>query len=340
MSEIKKEVREGPSYISFRDTLIEEAGDLLWYYGALAQTLNRPLSELFTLAIGKGVAEETPFKELEALLPLIEKEVGDPWLNAGGEAGRLAGYIAKNGHDANLLDLAVRSLRATLVAFRSADIELEAAIANNITKSLSRFPVSRKPLRLYDDRPAPCGGIIPNDERIPTNLPFEFSEIDIRDRKFVVQKVFTIKIGDPLTDNIVDQDDYRFHDVFHMAYAAILGWSPVLRALLKVKRKSYPVLDENQDGARAILIEEGIATLVFNHAQPHLFAGATGVDYRLLSTIKDFVRGYEVSDQPLWAWERAILRGYDVFRQLTTERRGRVTMDLRQRDIFFESLIE
>lgn len=215
---------------------------------------------------------------------------------------------------------------------------MNAAIDNNVAKSLSRFPLSRKPLALYDDRPAPDGSAIRPDERIPKNLPFEFNEVEVGTRKFVVQKIFTIKIGDPLTDNIDDQDDYRFHDVFHIAFAAVLGWSPVLRALLKVKRKSHPILDENQDGARAILIEEGISSLVFNHAKPHFFAGATGVDYRLLSTIKEFVRGYEVSDQPLWAWERAILRGYDIFRQLTTERRGRVTMDLVQRDIFFESL--
>jgi len=33
-------------------------------------------------------------------------------------------------------------------------------------------------------------------------------------------------IGDPLTDNIADPDGYRFHDVFHFAYSAILHWSP------------------------------------------------------------------------------------------------------------------
>ena len=235
--------------------------------------------------------------------------------------------------------MAAAALRACLVAFAAAGIPLDDAVADNVAKSVSRFPVSRKPLSLYDDRPAPDGSSINPDERLPKVLPFEFDEVEVRSRKLVVQKVFTIKIGDPLTDNIEIQDDYRFHDVFHIAYASILGWSPVLRSLLKVKRKSHPLLDENQDGARATLIEEGISTLVFNHAKPHLFAGATGVDYRLLSTIKDFVRGYEVADQPFWAWERAILRGYDVFRQLTTERRGRVTMDLVRRDIFFESLV-
>src|SRR6185369_2897439 len=59
-------------------------------------------------------------------------------------------------------------------------------------------------------------------------------------------------IGDPLTDNIGDPDGYRFHDVFHLAYAAILHWSPVVRALIKHKRKSRPKYDEAEDGGRAI----------------------------------------------------------------------------------------
>ena len=338
MSEVKKEIREGPSYVSYRETLTEEAGDLMWYFGALAATLGRPLAELISSALGRGLHDDTTFAEVDGMVASLMTEAGDPWLHAGQGAGTLAAHVADRGNDGGLFGTAGSALRATLAAFATAGITLEEAIANNVAKSLSRFPVSRKPLPLYDDRPAPDGSAIKPDERLPKVLPFEFDEVEVRSRKLVVQKVFTIKIGDPLTDNIEVQDDYRFHDVFHIAYAAVLGWSPVLRSLLKVKRKSHPLLDENQDGARATLIEEGISTLVFNHAKPHLFAGATGIDYRLLSTIKDFVHGYEVADQPLWAWERAILRGYDVFRQLTTERRGRVTMDLIRRDVSFESL--
>jgi hypothetical protein len=40
-----------------------------------------------------------------------------------------------------------------------------------------------------------------------------------------------VNIGDRLTDNKLEKDDYRFHDVFHLANAAILGWSPVLRVI-------------------------------------------------------------------------------------------------------------
>ena len=46
--------------------------------------------------------------------------------------------------------------------------------------------------------------------------------------------------GAELTDNAYDPDGYRFHDVFHFAYAAVLGWSPITRALLRRKRKSQP----------------------------------------------------------------------------------------------------
>jgi hypothetical protein len=37
-------------------------------------------------------------------------------------------------------------------------------------------------------------------------------------------------------------DDYRFHDVFHLAYRSDSRLVPVLRALFKVKRKSHPKL--------------------------------------------------------------------------------------------------
>ena len=38
-----------------------------------------------------------------------------------------------------------------------------------------------------------------------------------------------VLVGAALTDNAYQDDGYRFHDVFHIAFTAILGWSPVLR---------------------------------------------------------------------------------------------------------------
>ena len=142
-----------------------------------------------------------------------------------------------------------------------------------------------------------------------------------------------------MTDNKLVPDDYRFHDVFHLAYAAILGWSPVTRALFKVKRKSDPKVDEDEDGARATLIEEGISTWIFNHAiRLDYFSGVDNLDFSLLKTVKEFVRGYEVEDRPYWQWEKAILDGYEVFRSLRVHRKGRVIADMTNHSITFEQL--
>jgi hypothetical protein len=45
-------------------------------------------------------------------------------------------------------------------------------------------------------------------------------------------------LGDDLTDNAYVDDGYRFHDVIHLALIAHLGWSPVVRGLMRRKRKS------------------------------------------------------------------------------------------------------
>ena len=69
------------------------------------------------------------------------------------------------------------------------------------------------------------------------------------------------RLGDDLTDNAYDDDGYRFHDVMHLANAAKLGWSPVLRDLMRRKRKANPLIDEVEDGARARIVEEAIEKL-------------------------------------------------------------------------------
>jgi len=167
----------------------------------------------------------------------------------------------------------------------------------------------------------------------------EFREKDVRGTKYVFQSVHGLHLGDRLTDNSADEDDYRFHDVFHLAYAATLGWSPVLRALLRLKRKSDRDLDEQQDGARAVITEEGISNWIFAHGlRHHAFKGVDSVDFQLLKTIRQMVKGYEVQVCPLWMWETAILRGFAVFRELKVRRRGLVIADLTTRTLTFQEL--
>jgi hypothetical protein len=61
----------------------------------------------------------------------------------------------------------------------------------------------------------------------------------------------------------------------------------VTRALFKVKRKSIANIDENEDGARAILIEEGLTTWIFEAAQAHqFFANTDQLGFDLLKAVK------------------------------------------------------
>jgi hypothetical protein len=161
-----------------------------------------------------------------------------------------------------------------------------------------------------------------------------FRERQVGGTTYAFQSVKGINVGDRLTDNSAGGDDYRFHDVFHLAFAAILGWSPVLRALLKLKRKSVGAIDEQQDGARAIITEEGIANWIFAHGLRHgAFEQVDSLDFALLKTVRAMVQGYEVDNRPLWMWEEAVLRGFAVFRALKRHRGGVVTIDLVARTI-------
>ena len=144
------------------------------------------------------------------------------------------------------------------------------------------------------------------------------------------------QIGNDLSDNSYSSDGYRFHDVFHLSYVAVLGWSPVIRSNLKLKRKSNPGIDEVEDGGRAIAIEEGLSALVFSYAKDHNFLeGVVALDYQLLKTIKNMSSHLEVARCSLGDWEEAILAGYEVWRQVEKNRGGTVVVDIDARSITY-----
>ncbi len=200
----------------------------------------------------------------------------------------------------------------------------------NIEKTRGRFLEADTPeLPTFDDE-------FSDEERLP-----RYFEIKITQRKSGQSYLQWngVFIGDPLTDNILDPDGYRFHDVFHFAHAAILHWSPTFRSLIKHKRKSDPKLDEAQDGGRAIVIEEGLTAWIFSCAK-HLnfFDGKTSVSFDLLKTIQQFVHGYEVEECPLKLWEQAVLEGYEVFRQVRDNNGGIVIGNREARTIEYKSI--
>ncbi|MCT7983106.1 nucleoside triphosphate pyrophosphohydrolase family protein [Laspinema sp. A4] len=177
----------------------------------------------------------------------------------------------------------------------------------------------------------------PEHERLPRQFVVEITEVS--ENNSVKMKAFINgeQIGDPLTDNSYSSDGYRFHDIFHFSYAAVLGWSPVSRSNVKRKRKSNPQIDEVEDGGRAIAIEEGISALVFSYANKHnLLEGVETLDYELLKTIKNMTEHLEVAKCSLGDWEKAILRGYEVWRQVKKKRGGNVVVNLDKRSIIYQ----
>ncbi len=261
------------------------------------------------------------------------------------DLGHHVGQLMSITNTPDLVSQTVLNLLASLLADLVTvawmfDLQFADVVCANLEKFESRWPQSGAQYTAHFD------SSFPTHERFERQFEVHFierfyNEGQENERPYVIQQMRKVNIGDRLTDNRTEPDGYRYHDVFHLAYIAHLGWSPVIRALLKLKRKSNPTVDENQDGARAAIIEEGIATWIFNHADRHNFYENTEIgklEYGLLKQVHDMVEGYEVEVCPLWQWEQAILEGFKVFRQLRDAGSGIVAVDMDAHSITFSPL--
>jgi NTP pyrophosphatase (non-canonical NTP hydrolase) len=177
-------------------------------------------------------------------------------------------------------------------------------------------------------------------ERLPRQLTVHLAEIAGTDHR-VLPVWDGIACGDQLGDNAYDEDGYRWHDCFHLAHLAVLGWSPVFRALLKRKRKSAPRVDDVEDGGRAVAIEEGLTAMTFEAAtRAGYFERVRVVDSEVLRTCIRMAAGHEVSICSPLEWETAILLGYDTWRRVRESGHGAVTCDLDARTIEARPLTE
>ncbi len=142
------------------------------------------------------------------------------------------------------------------------------------------------------------------------------------------------KLGDHLTDNAYAMDGYRFHDTFHYAFAAVLGWSPITRWLLDRKRKSRPEVDDVEDGARAKAAEEAVSLFVFSHAKEYNWLqGKASVSSEMLRSIKWMASGLEVAKCSTGEWEDAIVQGFAAWRVIERNHGGVLILDLDHRTI-------
>jgi len=218
-------------------------------------------------------------------------------------------------------------------------LDLEEVAKGNLEKTRGRWPAKALDDQgtLFDsDRGHLFDESFPPDQQIPRQFTIHFKEQCEGDSIRVIISRDGQQIGDELTDNAYEDDGYRFHDVFHFSYAAMLGWSPISRKLLNVKRKDDEQIDEVEDGARARIIEELISQLVNTYAREHKYLDGVGsLDYHLLKTIRSLVADREVKARTLAEWEQAIFAGYDVWRQVCEHRGGTVEVNLIERRISF-----
>ena len=333
MATVKKHVRDKSAYPGFKKAAEEEFGDTLWYLAAICRRLNVPLDEIFGEAANHGnfknvgaASDITKGAMAYIAVPIAATASLDTTLVRLGQSA--AALLGSTPARTELVAFA----RAYLDAIHAAELAFSEVARSNLRKARGAFLEPQADDLVDLDFDSKFG----IEERLPREFRIRVNQRGSGKSYLQWNGVF---IGDPLTDNIADCDGYRFHDVFHFANAAILHWSPVMRALIRHKRKSNPKFDEEQDSGRAIVVEEGIAAWIFSRAKElNFFENQEKVSLGILKTIGEFVSGYEVEKCPLKLWEKAILEGYAVFRQLKANQGGWIIGNREQRTIKYMSL--
>ena len=261
-----------------------------------------------------------------------------PLLGLASEVGSLVNQYKKRVRDGEAHELFDRKAAVELgdilwyVANLAAKLgySLQDVADENLRRINERWPAetAEGPALLLDDD-------FPPAEQLPRQMDINFEEHRTPEgRLCVTVSAGHKKLGNPLSDMAGDEDDYRFHDAFHLTYAALLGWSPITRAFFGRQRDSDPRYREIEDSGRAKVIEEAIAALLFDYAREEQYLdGVDAIDFSLLEMVVRMTRGYEVRIRTTRDWERTILRSFAIWRGLKQSHGGTVRLDLRARSI-------
>jgi len=204
-------------------------------------------------------------------------------------------------------------------------IDLNDVAAANLEKTQAFFGPPEAPI--FDLK-------FPPGERLPDHMRVEFHLDDAGRSRMVLEGK---QLGDSLSDNSHVEDKYRFHDAFHMAFLAHLHWSPVLRRLLRRKRKSVPEVDENEDGARAAIVEEAVAAIIFTHAEEaDFFPTVDSIPLKLVTLLRKMTSKFEVSTCSSASWRQAIYDGCRAFATLGKNGGGVIEIDLQSSTLTVE----
>lgn len=243
------------------------------------------------------------------------------------------------------------------------DLDLNDIAAANLERTRDRYPVEADPFQ-SGDLPI-FDAEYPPHERFPRRLVIQFAESVLpsgrmaatlvvakaRPNAFPEGSITTAggkragflvgaSLGDPLTDNSRSMDSYRFHDAIHMGFMAVLNWSPTMRALLRLKRKSDPEADECEDGARAIFAEEGLAAVLSRLAKRRMgFLSEASIDGEVIDVARAAAADLEAESLPAWLWRRAICQGFRAMERLSDNHGGYLVADLDERTLAYEKVL-
>lgn len=217
------------------------------------------------------------------------------------------------------------------------NLDLEEVASLNLCKVRGRWLGPENGVRLYDEG-------LPVQQQLPRRFMYRFEQEEVAGtiRVRMLDASSGIPTGDPLRDNTYENDGYRFHDVMHLAFASHLGWSPVLRKLLRgqkqIAHRTPERVDDAEDGGRAQVVEEAIVLAAYIYAEDHeMLKGVTTVGRGLLRHIQRMTRKLEVSDRSAWEWDRTLLDGFAVWRELIKHGGGTVIGDVMERKLEYSS---
>lgn len=335
VSLLKKKLLDQKSKNNSNNQVIEEMGDIFWYFTLM--TIDQKISILELL---NNTANSNEIHN-ELLITGIQNKpfvVIDKYTTTNDDPISIFNSLVKASSAVSIETTSETSLEFLYVYLKVMNylnLNLLEVIESNRFKIENRFiPIGelKLPELLFD-------ADYSKDEQLPIN--FEVHIVEKPNGKAYL-KWNDVFIGSALNDNHKDDDNYKYHDVFHLAFTAILHWSPTFRALIKHKRKSNPTVDETEDSGRPIVIEEGLSAWLFSMSKEEGvdFTKESDISYDLLKTIQVFVRGYEVEECPLQLWVSAINQGYSVFNQVVENQGGVIVGDRKARTLKFKKLSE
>jgi NTP pyrophosphatase (non-canonical NTP hydrolase) len=233
-------------------------------------------------------------------------------------------------------DIATANLERTHDRYQPrglSNISCVASVLDSKYETHERFP--RRLVVEFVDQKQPSGQLMATMKLIsaePNVFPSGPITINGKKAGFSVGS----QIGETLTDNSRRSDAYRFHDAIHLGFMAVLGWSPTMRSLLHLKRRSDQQADEAEDGARAAYAEEGLSAILSRLAESrNSFQTEASVDGDAIVVVKAATVGLEVAALPVWLWRKAINQAFIAMKQLADNGGGLLIADLDQRKLSY-----